>query len=93
VVGDPERGARGRALGHAVATELVGLRGDEQLQVRPDDLAFLAERARDERDLGVRLGGVVRDGAARGEGLVVGMRVDEQQPSGQVSRTLGSRIA
>ena len=89
----PERGARGRALGHPVAAELVGLRGDQQLQVGPDDLALLAERAGDERDRGVRLGGVVRDGAARGEGLVVGMGVDEQQPSGQVSRTLGSRTA
>ena len=93
MIGDAKRRARGRPLGHPVAAELVGLRGDQQLQFRPDDLAFLAERARDERDLGVRLGGVVRDGAARGEGLVVGVRVDEQQPSGQVSRTLGSRTA
>ena len=93
MVGHPQRGARGRPLGHAVAAELVGLRGDQQRELRPDDLALLAEGAGHERDGRVGLRGVVRDRAAGGERLVVGVRVDEQQPPGQASRTRGSSTA
>ena len=46
-----------------------------------DNLAFLAERAGDHAYLRPT-GGVMRDGGAVGEALVVRMRVYEQQPRG-----------
>jgi hypothetical protein len=49
-------------------------------QLGGDDLTLLAEGAGEDVDL-VAGSGVVRHGHAGGQGLVVGMRMDEEEPS------------
>ena len=81
MVGDAERRARGGELADPVAAELVRGVGREQGQLRGDHLALLTERARDQRDGGVGVGGVPRHRAAGRQCLVVRMGVHEQQPA------------
>ena len=78
---DTERGQRRRQLADAIPAQLVGAVHGELRPPLADDLALLTERACD--DLHLRTAGhVVRDRRARGEGLVVGMSMDEKQPRG-----------
>ena len=75
----PERVQRRGQFTDAVAAELVGFVDGQLRPAVADDLALLAERAGD--DVHLRpAGGVVRDGRARRQRLVVGMGMDEQQP-------------
>ena len=76
---DAQRAQRLGELADSVAAELVRVIDGELGPAVADDLAFLAERAGDDADL-CPAGGVVRDGGAVAEALVVGMRMHEQQP-------------
>ena len=78
VVGDAQLGHGIGELTDAVPAEPVVAMGGEMLEIGDEDLALLAQRARDQRDLGP-FGGVARHGGAVGDGLVVGMGVDEHQ--------------
>ena len=60
--------------------ELVVLVGGEVRELGDEDLALLAERAGDERDVGA-LGDVLRHRGAVADRLVVGVGVHEQQPA------------
>lgn len=62
----------------AVLAERVLVVGVEVGQLRRDDLALLPQGAGEDVHL-VTEGDVVGDGHAGGEGLVVGVRVDEEQ--------------
>ena len=88
VVGDAEDLHRGLELADAIRAEPVVLVGGEVLDLGHQDLALLAGRARDERDLHA-LGDVARHGGAVADALVVRMRVHEQDPAvvqGHVAR-------
>ena len=76
---DAQRTQRRGELADSVAAELVRAIDGELGPPLADDLALLAERARDDPDLRPA-GDVVRDGGAVVEALVVRMRVHEQQP-------------
>ncbi len=76
---DAQRVQRRGELADSVAAELVRAIDGELGPPIADDLALLAERAGDDPHLRPA-GGVVGDGGAVAEALVVGMRVHEQQP-------------
>ncbi len=83
VLGHPEGGQRTAELPEPVRGERVALGPLEVGEGGGDDLALLAERAGEDVDL-VAARDVVRERHPRGEGLVVGVGVDEQQPGGAV---------
>ena len=75
---DSEGSQRAVSSRDAVAAELVGAVDGQLGPALADHFAFLAERAGDDPHLRAA-GRVMRDGPAGGEGLVVGVRVDEEQ--------------
>jgi hypothetical protein len=79
VVGDTQCGARGSQLRDAVAAQLVGGVGGQFAQACRDDLALFAEGAGDHSDVHAERG-IAGDRAACPQTLVIGMRVDQQQP-------------
>ncbi len=78
VVGHAELAHRVGQLGHPVLAELVVAVGREVRQIGDEHLALLAARAGDQRDAGAA-GDVLRHRRAVADGLVVGVRVHEQQ--------------
>ncbi|COW64218.1 Uncharacterised protein [Mycobacterium tuberculosis] len=76
---DPERSQRRGELADAVATELVRMIGGELSPAIANDLALLTQGARDDMDL-CATGGVVRDGCAVAQALIVGVCMNKQQP-------------
>jgi hypothetical protein len=86
--GGGERGERRGDLADPESAQLVGSAGavaevdGQSRPLRADHLALLAERARHDQHLGA-FGQIPRDRAAGGDGLVVGVRVDEQDAAHQ----------
>jgi hypothetical protein len=80
VIAHPEGGAGSGELPGAVTAELVAAVGRELGELVGDHLALLPEGAGDERDGRIGLGRVARDGAARGQRLVVRVGVHQEQP-------------
>ena len=66
-------------LADAIPTELVGVIYGEQRITFADDFAFFTESAGDDADISAS-SDVVGDGAPVGDGLVIRVRVHEQQP-------------
>lgn len=91
VVGDAERGAGGGQLGDPPTAELVGLGRGELGERRHVDLALLAEGAGHQGDVSAG-GGVVRHRRAGADGLVVGVRVDQQEAAVRQRRHAGHSI-
>ena len=83
-MGHAEDAHRPGELAEPVRGERVALGALEVGEVGGDDLALLAERAGEDVDL-VAARDVVRERDAGGEGLVVGVGVDEEQPGGSVA--------
>ena len=76
---EPEVPQRGGQFADAVATQLIGVIDTQMLPRLPDDLALLAEGARQHGHLGAERG-IARHGHTVVDGLVIGMSVHEQQP-------------
>ena len=91
MVAHAQRLAGGGQLADAVLAQAVLAVGGQVLQLGDEDLALLAQRARDEGD-GDALGGVLRHRRAGADRLVVRVRVDQQQPARAVQRRHVDRL-